>query len=63
MIWLFALLIIVSLFWQLENRRRIKRAEAHREKQEALTDLILKLKEKEKDNTNENKTEENGTDA
>ncbi len=61
MIWLFALLIIVSLFWQLENRRRIKRAEAHREKQEALTDLILKLKEK--DNTNENKTEENGTDA
>jgi hypothetical protein len=61
MIWFFAIMIVLSLFWQLENRRRIKRAEAHREKQEALMDLILKLKEKE--NTNENKGEENGTDA
>jgi hypothetical protein len=59
MIYLFAILIVLSLFWQLENRRRIKRAEAHREKQEALMDLLLKLKAK--DNNNETTDHEQGT--
>ena len=61
MIYLFAILIVLSLFWQLENKRRAKRAEAHREKQEALTDLLLKLKAKE--NNNETTDHEQGTES
>ena len=56
MIYLFAILIVLSLFWQLENKRKAKRAEAHREKQEVLMDLLMKLKVK--DNNNETKDHE-----
>lgn len=61
MIWLFVMLIIISLFWQLEHRRSIRRAEAHREKQEALTELLMKLNAA--DNNHQNKDHEQGTES
>lgn len=61
MFYILALFVVLSLFWQLENRRRAKRMESHREKQEELTELIMKLKAKE--NNNETTDHEQGTES
>ncbi len=53
------LLFSLYMFWHFEQRRKIRNAEHHREKQKALLDLLSRMnKEKENKPTTKNNSDE-----